>query len=213
MQRTLARLIGAVALPLALIAVAATPAAAHDDAGTLTLTRAEQVGPTSVLVEVGIVFDGDGHLAEEAGVTAMLTSNGASVGPTPLAIEAEGTSLYSATIEVPGPGNWSVQVTSTNPAGSTSGSVTVSEQVPDSSPDAASGPGSDDTATTAQEGSGSVESQSATDPAPVTATHGTSTDDGTSTTVIIAASLILAAIVIGGAFLVAMQRSRKDAAP
>ena len=115
---------------LALVLVAGTsPAAAHGDEGELTLTKVEQTGPTTVSIEVGIVYEGDGHLAEDAQVSATLTGpDGATVGPVDLTRSGDTTSLYQAAVEVPAQGDWAVAVTSTEPAGEVSGSVTVAAQ-------------------------------------------------------------------------------------
>src|SRR5690606_2855111 len=73
-------------------------------------------------VEVGIVYTNDGHPAEEAEVAAALTGpDGTSVGP--VTLERTSGSLYSAEIDVPGPGAWQVSVTSTTPTAQ--GGVTV----------------------------------------------------------------------------------------
>ena len=115
---------------LALVLVAGTsPASAHGDEGELTLTKVEQTGPTTVSIEVGIVYEGDGHLAEDAQVSATLTGpDGATVGPVDLTRSGDTTSLYQAEVEVPAQGDWAVAVTSTEPAGEVSGSVTVAAQ-------------------------------------------------------------------------------------
>ena len=73
-SRLLLLLLLLLATVVLLVGVGAGPAAAHDDEGTVTITRAEQVGRSSVLVEVGVVFAGDGHLAEDAEVAVTLSS-------------------------------------------------------------------------------------------------------------------------------------------
>lgn len=187
-----------------------TTAGAHDDAGAVTITRAEQVGPTSVLVEVGVVFAGDGHLAEEASVTATLTSGDSTVGPVTLQHGDEGTSLYSATIDVANTGTWDIQVESSEPTGTTEGSVVVSDTVPQMEQAQASTP-PPTTSPTTNESSPSDDTAPVDDAAPLVAA---SPDDGSiSPAIVIGACLALAALVIGGAFLVARQRSRQDADP
>ena len=70
------------AAAIAALALGTGTAAAHGDEGELTLTRLETTGPTTVEIEVGIVYEGDGHLAEDATVTASMTGPaGAAVGP------------------------------------------------------------------------------------------------------------------------------------
>jgi hypothetical protein len=68
--RRLTAILAALAALATLYAVQARPAAAHDDDGQMTVTVAEPAGPDQVRVEVGLVYTGDGHLAEEAVVSA-----------------------------------------------------------------------------------------------------------------------------------------------
>jgi hypothetical protein len=189
---------------LALVLVAGTsPAAAHGDEGELTLTKVEQTGPTTVSIEVGIVYEGDGHLAEDAQVSATLTGpDGATVGPVDLTRSGDTTSLYQAAVEVPTQGDWAVAVTSTEPAGEVSGSVTVAAQT-----DTAAGDPS--TTVAAVPIAGAPEPVTVTDD--VAGEEDAAEDSGPSPALIVGACLVLAALVIGGAFLVA--RSRNDDAP
>lgn len=187
---------------LVLVATTGT-ASAHSDVGELELTTFEQTGPTTVRVEVGIVYEGDGHLAEDASVTATLSGpDGASVGPVELAWAGENSSLYAATVEVPVVGDWTVAVTSTDPAGAVDGSLSVAEQA--------------DTTTTEAPATTTIAPTTTTDDAAEPATlddelasdQSEADDGGISPAVIVIACLVLAAVVIGGAFLVA--RSRDD---
>ncbi len=187
---------------LVLVATTGT-ASAHGDEGELELTTFEQTGPTTVEVEVGIVYEGDGHLAEDAAVTATLTGpDGATVGPVELAWAGENSSLYSATVEVPSVGDWAVAVTSTDPAGEAEGTLTVVEQA-------------DTTTTAAPTTTVTTAAPDAPDPVAVddelAADEGG--DDGVSPAVIVVACLVLAALVIGGAVLVARSRGGRDAGP
>lgn len=104
-------------------------ASAHSDAGTMTLTKLEQIGPERVRLEVGIVYEGDGHLAEDATVSATLKStSGDTVGPVDLARVGEQSSLYGAEIEVSGTGSWTATVTSTNPTATAEATVEVAAE-------------------------------------------------------------------------------------
>jgi hypothetical protein len=186
-------------LPLLVVTIALTLAvttgtvSAHSDVGELELTNFEQTGPTTVEVEVGIVYEGDGHLAEDASVTAMLSGpDGTTVGPVELAWAGENSSLYAATVDVPALGDWSVAVTSTDPAGSVDGTLTVVEQA---------------TTTTAAEPA-TTAAPPTTEAAAEPAADEDAPDDGVSPTVIVVACLALAALVIGGAVLVARSRGR-----
>lgn len=104
-------------------------AGAHDDKGEMTVTKLEQTSPRTVSVEVGIVYSGDQHLAEDAGVTATLTgADGSTVGPVPLPLVSPESSLYGAEVQVPSPGTWSVSVASTEPASEATGTVEVTAE-------------------------------------------------------------------------------------
>ena len=197
------RLLSLLAVLAVVLLVGASPAAAHGDEGELTLTKVEQTGPTTVSIEVGIVYEGDGHLAEDANVSATLTGpDGATVGPVDLTRTSDTTSLYQATVEVPAPGDWSVSVESAEPAGEVTGGVTVAERADTSSATAA--PTTTEAPVTSE-----------VDPEPVTLTEEAAADEdaedsGLSPAVVVGACLLLAAVVIGGAFLVARSRAAKD---
>jgi hypothetical protein len=60
----------AAVLALALGLGGASPAGAHDGAGTLTVEAAHPVDPLSVHYIVVLTWDNDGHAAEDATVTA-----------------------------------------------------------------------------------------------------------------------------------------------
>lgn len=191
----------AAALLTCVLALSGT-AAAHSDDGELELTRFEQVDDTTVEVEVGVVYT-DEHLAEDAAVTATLTSaDGATVGPVELARTGETTSLYGATVEVPGAGSWTVLASSTNPTGSVEGSLVVAPPAPTTtSPTATS---QDATSTTEP-------SDVATEQAAATQAAGDDDGSGPSAALVVGACVVLAVIVIGGAVLVARRRGAADA--
>lgn len=208
--RPLLVLIAATCASLAVLAAGTGTAGAHGDEGEMTLTRFEQVGPTTVEVEVGIVYKGDGHLAEDAAVEATLTGpEGATVGPVELTRTAENSSLYAASIDVTAPGDWEAVVTSTEPEGEATGTVTVAEQEPAStSSTTATGAVDESGATATGEGDGTEGSGEAA------ADGNEGADDaGPNLVLVTGASLALAAIVIGGAVLVARQRAGADDQP
>lgn len=196
------------ALAVAVLGVGTLPAGAHGAEGELTLTKVEQNGPTTVEVEVGIVYANDGHLAEDAAVSATLTGpDGATVGPVELTRTGETTSLYAATVDVTAVGEWSVVITSTEPTGSTSGSVTVIEGFAP--------------ATTTPDAPATTASPATEAPAPVAAvdaaTEQASADgaigngDGFPSATIVGASLALFAVVLIGGALVARRREHAEA--
>lgn len=130
--RAMARRLLALSLLLAVVTVGATDAWAHSDDGEMTVTNAEQSGPNTVQVQVGIVYANDREIADQASVTATLSGpNGATVGPVTLPLETG--SLYGAAVDVPSPGPWQVDVTSTAPAASASATVTVTS-APEAAP-------------------------------------------------------------------------------
>jgi hypothetical protein len=180
----------AVVAALASMLLGGTRAAgAHGDEGQMSVTVAEQSGPSTVHVEVGITYANDDDLAQEATVSATLTSpDGTVVGPVPLMLVDESSSRYGADVPVPGPGTWALEVTSTGPAAAATGSVTVDPDAP-----ATSRP----TTTT---------TPSSTTPAgavPTTAADGSSDEGGLVLPLAIAAG---AAAAIGG-YVVARRRS------
>lgn len=178
-------------------------AAAHGDEGELSLTRFEQTGPTTVVIEVGIVYENDGDIAEDAQVTATLSGpGGATVGPVALVRTGPATSLYAATTEVPTVGDWAVDVTSTSPTGQVDGTVTVADTTPTS--EAAPSTTVAD-ATTATEAPAAV-----AEPLTIAADGSDEDDGGPSTAVIIGACMVLAVVTIAGAFVIANRRSAED---
>ena len=93
-------------------------ASAHGVEGEMTMTKLEQTGPTTVHVEVGIIYDGDKEPAEDAKVEATVTdADGNAVAPVDLLRVDNRSSLYAADVEVTGPGTWTIEVTSTEPSG------------------------------------------------------------------------------------------------
>lgn len=211
--RPLFALIAATGVSLAVLVAGTGTAGAHGDEGEMTLTRFEQVGPVTVEVEVGIVYSGDGHLAEGAAVSATLAGpDGATVGPVELTRTGENSSLYAASIDVTAPGDWEVAVTSTEPTGTTSGTVTVVEGFAPT--------------TTAPESPATTESPGTVAPAPGDAADDPDTTEGTAATrgdigggdgfpprAVVAGSLALFALVIGGAVIVARRRAAADNQP
>ncbi|HUO47181.1 MAG TPA: hypothetical protein VM470_10170 [Acidimicrobiia bacterium] len=106
---------------------------AHSDEGEITVTLAEQGSGTAIILEVGIVYTDDGHLAEEASVTATLTGTGGeTVGPIDLARSSGG--AYGAEVTVPTSGEWSVLISSENPTATTEATVTLTEPTTTTSP-------------------------------------------------------------------------------
>ena len=107
------------------VALAAGPAAAHDDQGEMTvIDTVPAADGRTVRIDVGIVYSGDGHLADEAEVTVTgVGPDGAELDAAPLAHASGG--RYSGTVVLDVPGAWSLTVTSTNPESSAPVEVVV----------------------------------------------------------------------------------------
>lgn len=198
------------AVTVAVIGVGALPAGAHGAEGELTLTKADQTGPTTVEIEVGIVYANDGHLAEDATVSATLTGpDGATVGPVELTRTGEATSLYAASVDVTGVGEWSVAVTSIEPAGTTSGSVTVVEGFAPTTTTPEAPATTAPPATEAPAPVAAVEDAPASEEAAADGAIGDG--DGFPSAAIVGASLALFAVVLVGGVLVARRREHAEA--
>ncbi len=116
------------AISLAAFALGAAPAGAHSDEGEMEITQLDAASGDSIAVEVGIRYVNDGHLAEDA--TAQATAigpDGRRAGPVELTRVSEDGSLYAAALSDVGPGEWIVQVDSTDPIADATGRVEVAE--------------------------------------------------------------------------------------
>lgn len=110
-----------IALPV--MALWSTPAGAHSDEGQMTVVAVGQSGPSTVDVEVGIVFANDGHLAEEATVTASFTGN-VEIAIDPVVLPQISGGRYGTQVELPA-GSWTIAIESSNPTASATASVEV----------------------------------------------------------------------------------------
>lgn len=184
-----------VALVLAITAVWASPAFGHSDEGEMKITKATATSPTTIELEAGITFANDNDLAEEAVVTATATDQaGASVGP--IAMPRRTGALYAATIEVPGPGVWTIAVSSTEPVAS------ASTQVDTTTPTTTSSSSSSTTTSTPS----TTADTSAASPA-----SSTPESTGTSTATLLGIAIVVAlAIGAGVAVWTMSARSRRD---
>lgn len=193
---------------VAALAVGAGTAGAHDDVGEMTVTSSVQAGPGTVRLEVGLVYENDGHLAEDATVTATLTGpDGATAGPVTLDRVDESSSLYAAEVPVPSTGTWAAQISSTGPTATATAAIEVTDDAP-----AAGGPGDDpdETASTmleADEDEQVFTTQSSEDAAPA---DGAEDEGGSSATPWIVLAVVVVVLVGGGA-LVWSRRGAGDA--
>ena len=111
---------------LLLLALPVLLAATHGDTGTMEVVTAEQLEGLQVHLEVGVLHE-DGDLAEEATVTAVLTTaGGARVGPVQLARTTG--ARYGADLFLPEPGTWTAVVTSTGPAAEATTTIEVAAE-------------------------------------------------------------------------------------
>lgn len=192
-------------LTIAALLVGAAPAAAHGDEGVMEITRLEQLGNDQIDLEVGIVYDNDGHQAEDANVSATFSGpDGASVGPVLLDQVRPGASLYSTTVQVPTGGTWTVLVDSTGPSASAAGELAVDTDTLITATTQAPEPTEETTDDTTDDG---VEAG-----ADVTADAATAADDaedaGSATTLIAIAAAVL--MVGVGAVLILRRRSATE---
>jgi len=101
-------------------------AGAHSDTGEMEILKLQAKGNNRVLVEVGVVYGNDGHIAEDAEVRAQLDGPG---GPYVASLQRVGDgSRFQGIVNVKGPGKYKVTVTSTSPNAQATGEVRVKEQ-------------------------------------------------------------------------------------
>ena len=112
-----------VVLVVALAIALAAPAAAHDDVGVITFTRA-QSNDLSIAVEVTIAYSVDREPAEDATVTAVAEQAGAPTG-TPIVLAEAAPGTYAGVLAVDRGGTWTVRVTSLSPSASADTTVEV----------------------------------------------------------------------------------------
>jgi hypothetical protein len=109
--------------------VAAAPAFAHSDQGTMAAESQPGTQPMTVTARARVVFANDGHPVGEAAVTVTATGpGGAQAGPTTLNRVDAGE--YEAELALPVAGDWSLQFNSTNPTATGSATATVAEAAP-----------------------------------------------------------------------------------
>lgn len=131
----------------------ASPAAAHEGEGILTVESQVPAGDLAVGYVVRVTWADDGHPALGSTVTATpIAPDGTP--QTPVTLEpADEDGRYAATVTYPTPGDWTVRFTSVTPTGSievseavrsqtttTTAPVTTTTAAPDGNDD----PGSDD---------------------------------------------------------------------
>lgn len=189
-------------LCLTAVVALAAPAGAHSNEGEMTVTRAEESGPLTISVDVGVLY-ADGHLAEDAEVYVDASTKGTNLDPVRMERKGEGSSVYSAEIRVPSPGEWSLTIESTNPIASATHTVDVTDSPPPIP-----------TSTIAPTTTAAAEKESTTTSSAVTGNEGeesasTTQDEGSSTGLLIGV-VVAAVVVIGGVVFVLRQRARRS---
>lgn len=107
-----------------LVAGAATPAGAHEGDAVVTIEQVHPAG-TSVHYIVRVTWENDGHPAADATVTATgVVASGEQLTPVTLdPVDDDG--RYAGAVEYPGPGTYTVRITSIDPTGTAEQSETV----------------------------------------------------------------------------------------
>ena len=87
----------------------------HTGHGVLVVESRHPISPTAIHYVVRLTWSGDNHPAEQAYVTATLIDLTGQA--TPVAFYAyDDDGRYAGTVELPGPGLWTVRFTSASPA-------------------------------------------------------------------------------------------------
>ncbi len=115
----------AAALASLLLLLWAAPAGAHSETGEMTVIVAEQTGPSTVRLEVGITFTNDGHLAEEATVSATFAGSGGPSLTAPVTLGHISGGRYGTEVELAS-GTWEANIASIDPEASATTTVVVS---------------------------------------------------------------------------------------
>lgn len=99
------------------LATSALPAGAHDGKAIITVDSAEPGAGASIDYTIRVIWDNDGHPANDASVTVVASAeDGTQVGPIAMnPIDDDG--RYSASLDVGSPGNWAVRFTVVTPPG------------------------------------------------------------------------------------------------
>lgn len=117
------RLRSAAGALVALLALAA-PAAAHGGGAAFEVLEASEVAPGRLALRVLVTHEADGHPA--AGAIVEVAATGPGDAPAPVqAVRQEEEGVYAASVDVGGPGAWTLVVSSSFPPGATEVPVAV----------------------------------------------------------------------------------------
>lgn len=116
MRRQLRNCFVAIAVAVALLGPA-SPAAAHEGGGTLTVESAESTDSGSVRYMVRLIWNNDGHPAAAADTTMTVVPVGADgTAQTPVTLDpVDDDGRFAATVEFSSPGAWTVRFTAITP--------------------------------------------------------------------------------------------------
>lgn len=116
MRRQLRNCFVAIAVAVALLGPA-SPAAAHEGGGTLTVESAESTDSGSVRYVVRLIWNNDGHPAAAADTTMTAVPVGADgTAQTPVTLDpVDDDGRFAATVEFSSPGAWTVRFTAITP--------------------------------------------------------------------------------------------------
>ena len=105
---------GVLLLTMAAIVLGASPASAHGDEGVLEVVSATPSGTSSVIT-VKLTYENDGEPVADATVT-VAGDNGAGSDLAPVTMQPGSTGgEFTATVDFPAPGTWTLRVTSVKP--------------------------------------------------------------------------------------------------
>ena len=192
-NRTTVRATIGLLLAAVLSVVVVGAAGAHGPVGEMTVLAAEPVGATQIRLQVGIIYENDEELAEDAIVVAELTGpDGATVGPVDLPRTTG--AMYEAVIDVPTSGTWTAEISSTEPSSEQTATIAVGgAAAPSGDPDTTSTTAAPLTTTT-------------TSPSTTTVSSSTGSSSSTPVALIAVLAAVVVAAIIGG---VLWQRNRK----
>lgn len=134
-------LVAAMATAAAVVLLVSPAVAAHDGGATITAETTAPAGDRSVAYVIRAVWNNDGHAAVDATATVVAeSSTGERLGPVPMQpVDDDG--RYTATLDFPSAGQWTVRFTVVTPPGTLELAQTIPAATPTpSSPGAATDP-------------------------------------------------------------------------
>ncbi|MBK9179866.1 MAG: FixH family protein [Acidimicrobiales bacterium] len=115
----------AVMVVTGVVLVSAGPSLAHGGNAVIEVLAAQPDGVASVLVQVRVTYEVDGHEAEGARVEVTVVDPASSPVSTTALASAGEPGVYAGSVPVPGAGSWQLEITSAFPPGTTALTVDV----------------------------------------------------------------------------------------